>query len=207
IMKSNTGNGRPTIRSLASLILVLSGIVVIVTSIVLLTGPPTHVAQFSDWKLVGLTKCQWNAVHVMTGLLFLVVSIFHVFLNWKPILSYVKCSGWRYSRLVAPVFVSFLITMYVGIGTLTGLPPMQQIIDWLRGTKIEYVRMYGVPPYGPAEKVSIKNLSGYMGWDLGQCIENMKKNGLKVGSTNQSVREIAENNGIPVGMVIESMRK
>jgi hypothetical protein len=206
-MKSNTGNGRPTIRSLASLILVLSGIVVIVTSIVLLTGPPTHVAQFSDWKLVGLTKCQWNAVHVMTGLLFLVVSIVHVFLNWKPILSYLKCSGWRYSRFSAPVFVSFLITMYVGVGALIGLPPMRQIINWLRITKVEYVRLYGVPPYGPAEKASIKDLSSYMGWDLGQCVENMKESSLKVGSADQSVRDIAENNGIPVGMVIEHMRK
>ncbi len=40
-----------------------------------------------------------------------------------------------------------------------------------------------------------------------ECIENMKENGLRVGSTDQSVREIAENNGIPVGMVIEGMRK
>lgn len=206
-MKRNTGKWEPIIRPLASLTLVLSGIVVIMTSIILLIGPPTHVAQFSDWRLAGLAKCQWNAVHVMTGLLFLAVSILHVFLNWKAMLGYLKFSGWRYGRLAAPVFLSLLITTYVVLGALIGLPPMRQIIHGLRVTKIEYVRLYGVPPYGPAEKTSIRNLSGYMGWDLGKCVENMKKNGLKVGSVDQSIREIAENNGIPVGMVLERMRR
>jgi hypothetical protein len=136
-----------------------------------------------------------------------VASILHVLLNWKAILAYLKCSGWLNTRFAAPVFLSFLITMYVGVGALIGLPPMCGIIHWLRATKVEYVRLYGVPPFGPAEKVSIENLSGYMGWDVGQCVRNLKKNGLRVGLADQSVREIADNNGIPVGMVVESMRR
>jgi hypothetical protein len=61
-MKPNMGKARPSIRSLTSLTLVLSGIVVIVSSIVLLAGPPTHVAAFSDWKL-GLPSA--NGTHCM----------------------------------------------------------------------------------------------------------------------------------------------
>lgn len=197
---------KPGMRSCVSLTLTLSGIAVLLTSLVLLIGPPTHVAHFSGWQFSGLNKCQWNAVHVMTGLLFLVVSLFHLFLNWRPVLSYFRFSGWPHARWATPFLLSCLLTLYVGAGALTGLPPMQQLITWLRTTKAGYVRIYGVPPYGAAEKASLRHIAGYMGWHLETCLENMKKNGLSLASADQPFREIAAHNGISPERLMESMR-
>jgi len=197
---------KPSMRSFVSLTLTLSGIAVLLTSLVLLIGPPTHVAHFSAWQFSGLSKCQWNAVHVMTGLLFLLFSLFHVFLNWRPVLAYFRFSGWSHARWATPFLLSCLLTLYVGVGALTGLPPMQQLISWLRVSKTEYVRMYGVPPYGVAENASLRSIAGYMGWNLDVCLENMKKNGVSLNSVHQSFREVAEENGISAEALVESMR-
>jgi hypothetical protein len=145
-------------RRTTSLILFISGIIVFITSLVLYIGPPTHVAHFSDWRMAGLSKCQWNAVHIMTGLLFIITLFFHVYFNWKMVLAYLKNRKSRIILFTKPFTLSLIITAYVCTGTLLDLPPMGQIIQWIRSVKIGHVQTYGAPPYGQAEYASLKNI-------------------------------------------------
>jgi hypothetical protein len=110
--------------------------------------------------------------------------------------------------LVTKAFgISFVITAYVGAGTLFGLPPMKQVLQLAKTIKIQYVKTYGSPPYGRAELYPLKKIAGYMGWDIKKSLASLRKNGIRVESANQSIRDISQNNGISTSTVFENMRK
>lgn len=194
------------LRDAISLTLLLSGVVVLVTSIVLYCGPPTHVAHFSDWRVMGLTKCQWNAIHIVIGLLFMIVMLFHVYLNRKPIFMYLGNSNKKPILFTKAFVLSLAITLYVSVGTLAGLPPMKQLIDFVRIVKVKHVRRYEVPPYGGAEQSSLRDMSAYMGWDNEESAAALRKKGFELESPEQSIKEIAEINGVTVSAVVEGMK-
>ena len=78
------------LRRITSLTALLSAVFILLTSVVLYVVPQGRVAYWADWRLGGLTKTQWTNLHINLGVLFLLAVVLHVYLNWKPILSYLK---------------------------------------------------------------------------------------------------------------------
>jgi hypothetical protein len=180
--------------------------VLFITSLVLYVGPPTHVAHFSDWLAAGLTKCQWNALHIISGLLFIITMFFHIYFNSKTMLSYLKDKKRRMVLFTRPFMVSLFLTAYVCAGSILELPPMGQIIQWIRSVKLSHVQKYGTPPYGQAEQASLKSIAEYMGWDVNKCLAALLQKGFSVESAEQSIKSIGEENGLSTGAVLENMR-
>ena len=199
-------SSKNTFKKITSLTLFLSGIVLFINSLVICIGPPTHVAHFSDWRVLGLTKCQWNAIHIMSGMLFIIAMFFHIYFNWKTMISYMKNKKNKSLFSTRAFIVSFLLTAYVCTGAVLELPPMGQFINWLRSVKISYVQKYGAPPYGGAEAAPLKIIAGYMGWNPDKCIETLRQKGFIVESLDQSIKSIGENNNLSTGAVLENMR-
>lgn len=195
------------IRKTVSLTLCLSGICVIVTSIVLFVGPPTHVGHFSDWRMLGLSKCQWNVLHIMTGLLFVLAIPLHIYYNWKPVIAYLKNSQRKFVLLTRPFVISLLITAYICVGSLQNWPPMDLIINGVKTIKIAHVRKYGTPPFGPAEKAPLRSIIMYMGWDVDESINALRREGFVVDPANHTLQQAAHINNISTADVLEIMKK
>ena len=70
--------------------LVWSLIVLTLNSIVLYVVPEGRISNWAVWKFWGLTKHDWSAQHTTVGFLFLFAGIVHIYLNWKPIMNYMK---------------------------------------------------------------------------------------------------------------------
>lgn len=66
----------PLLRKTVSIVLLFTGIVMIISSVVIFIAPPNHVAYFSDWELWNLKRDQWNSDHVNIGNLFILFSSF-----------------------------------------------------------------------------------------------------------------------------------
>lgn len=47
-------------------------------------------AYWAGWTFFGLSKDQYNAVHTTLMVLFLAARIWHIILNWRPIVGYLK---------------------------------------------------------------------------------------------------------------------
>lgn len=195
------------IRKTVSLILCWSGIYVIITSVILYIGPPTHVGHFSDWRMLSLSKCQWNALHVTTGFLFSMAMIFHVFYNWRPIINYLKNTKKEFVVLTKPFILSLSITLYISIGTILNWTPMDHIIKWSKANKIAHVRNIGTPPFGPAEDAPLESIIMYMGWDVDSSITALHDEELYIDSPKISLKRIAHDNNISTGIVIDIMKK
>src|SRR6056297_2992323 len=77
-------------RRITSLTALISFVLLILTSLVLYIVPSGRVAYWAGWKLWGLSKEDWGAVHINLGLLLLLSMILHIYYNWTPLTSYMK---------------------------------------------------------------------------------------------------------------------
>ena len=77
-------------RRITSLTALIAFIMVIITFLVLYIVPQGRIANWADWRLIGLSKDQWGAIHTNMGTLFLIAIGFHIYFNWTPIKTYFK---------------------------------------------------------------------------------------------------------------------
>jgi hypothetical protein len=193
------------LRKTVSLILAFSGVFVLVTSVVLYIEPEGRVAYWADWKLLGLDKPQWGDLHVTTGFLFLVALILHVWLNWRPILSYMKNKARELTGVNAANLTALAVTLFVSIGTLFGLPPMRQVIELGAAIKDSHVETYGNPPYGHAELSTLERFAAFMKMDPEKALTALREKGFKAESAKMTLRDMADANGVTPKALYDAM--
>jgi len=120
-------------RALTSVLIAASFVILVFSGIVLFVSPPGRVANWTDWSIFQLTKKDWAAVHIWFSTLFLVVTLVHLFFNWRPLVGYFKDRmtrrvGFRWEWLVA-----LAICGGVYAGTRLGVPPFSTLAN--RGSK------------------------------------------------------------------------
>jgi len=194
------------LRKITSLTSLLSLIVTLITSVVLYVVPQGRVAYWADWHLMGLSKEQWGDIHLTVGTLFLVMLFIHVWLNWKPIMAYMKNHAREMVIMTKPMVVSVLITTFVTIGTLFGLPPMQQVIDLGASIKDAAVETYGNPPYGHAELSPLKKYCGFLVFDCNEALAALKKDGYGDITLQSKIVDIAASKGVSPQQVLNDIR-
>lgn len=182
------------LKKMISLLAMLSFLVTVLTSVILFIVPQGRVAYWANWTLFGLSKEEWGAIHINVGFLFLFTLIFHIYFNWKPILSYLKNKGRKVIFFTKEFNIALLITAGVVFGTYWNIPPLSSIIELGDHIKDNAAETYGEPPYGHAELSSLKTFSKKMGMDLKKVMFQLKQKGIQINSEQQTLKVIAVNN-------------
>ncbi len=177
-------------RKTVSMTALASFAVLLLTSVVLYFEPHGRVAYWGDWRFLGLTKESWDQVHLTTGVLFLASIGLHVWLNWKPLLSAMRNRA-RQLRFTPPVVLALVLTLFVAVGTLLGLPPMKQVLDFSAWLKESHVATYGNPPYGHAELSTLADFTRAVGLDADACLAALEAEGIQA-RPDQTLLDIAE---------------
>lgn len=147
------------IRRVVSLISALSFIVIIVTSVVLYIVPKGRATCWANWHLWGLTKEQWGGIHINVGILFILSLGFHIYYNWKPMMTYLKDNA-RHLKIFTKEFnLALVIILVFIVGTYIQIPPFSSILEIRGGIKGTYAQKHGEPTYGHAELSSLKTFS------------------------------------------------
>ncbi|SDN66146.1 protein of unknown function [Desulfonauticus submarinus] len=191
------------VRRLISLLSLLSFGLLLVTSIVLYIVPHGRVAYWVDWTLWGLSKTQWQNLHINLGFLFLLSVFFHLYYNWNSITHYFKNKLNRLIIFTKEFNVALLIILLVSGGTYFMVPPFSTIIDFSEVIKEKASLKYGNPPYGHAELSSLKVLCQRLGLDLKQVLNNLKKRNIKFSGPQDTILEIARINNLTPKQVYE----
>lgn len=195
------------LRKITSLTSFLSLIITLITSVVLYIVPQGRVAYWADWHLMGLSKEQWGDIHITVGTLFLVMLFIHLWLNWKPITAYMKNQAREMVVMTKPMIISVAITLFVGVGTLFHLPPMQQVLDLGASIKDAAVETYGNPPYGHAELSPLKKFCGFLGFDANEALAALKERGYGEEITLETeIKDIARTKGVSPQQVLDDIR-
>ena len=193
-------------RKITSLTALWSFILLILTSVILYIVPAGRVAYWADWRLWGLSKTQWGELHINLGVLFLAAIGLHLYLNWRPVVAYMKNNRKQLTIFNKNFNIALAVTAVVMLGTYLRLPPFSTIINAGNTIKDVAAEKYGEPPYGHAELSSLKTLSDRMGWDFGQSLERLKKSGYTVDDPRQSVLEVAAKHRVSPRQVFLAMQ-
>ncbi len=194
------------LRKIVSLTAALSFLGLVLTSIVLYIVPQGRVAYWAGWKLWGLSKTQWTNLHINIGVLFILAALWHIYYNWKPMISYLKDAS-KKLRLFTPNFnIALVVVCVVILGTFFEIPPMSTVIEIGDRITQQANRKYGEPPYGHAELSSLKVFCKRVDLDLNSCMERLRKKGIKLEGEWQTIRDISRLNGMTPQALYELMK-
>lgn len=193
-------------KKIASLTAMVSFLFLVVNSIVLYIVPHGRVARWADWRLWGLSREQWEAQHTIVGLLFLLTIFLHAYFNWKPLVAYLKNKARQFRLFTKEFNIALLVTLVFIIGSYFPVPPFSWVLNLSATIKDSAAIKYGDPPYGQAEKSTLKEFARRMGYDPAESAERLKNAGLRVESEEQTLQEIARMNGTSPQQVYLTMK-
>jgi len=179
------------LRKITSMTMIWSLIVLTFNSIVLYVVPEGRIANWAVWKFWGLTKHDWSAQHTTVGFLFLFAGILHIYLNWKPIMNYMKNKAKQFRLFTGASTVGFLLTAIFVIGTYYHVPPIITIVDFSEQIKEGAASTYGDPPYGQAQSSSLQGFTSRMGLDLTKSKALLAAAGIEVVNDKVMIQDIA----------------
>jgi hypothetical protein len=164
------------------------------------------VAYWADWRLWGLTKEQWGSIHINIGLLFLLSIFWHIYYNWKALLTYLKNKA-RQLRLLTPEFnAALVLTVIFAVGTYFELAPFSWVLAFNDHLKDRAAAKYGEPPYGHAELSTLKAFASKAGLDLAGSLQRLKQANVVYENENQSLKDIARINDLSPQQIFLAMR-
>ncbi len=182
-------------KKITSLSLGLSFLIMSYTGIMLFLTPHGRVAYWSDWHLLGLTKTQYAELHTTSMLTFLFFGVWHIYYNWKPIVSYLKDANKKISFTKREFVIALLINLFFVAGTFYPVHPMKAFLQMGDKIKESWAKEYGEPPYGHAEETKLRVFCQKLDIDLVQAKEILKKNNI-LFKEDESLLSISKNNNM-----------
>jgi hypothetical protein len=162
-------------RAFLSVNLVLSLAVLILSSVVLYIVPPGRDAYWTGWRLWGLDKDQWGALHTVGGLGFLVFGLLHLTIyNWRAFWGYVRSRARKHLNRKAELAAALVLNVLIFVFCVANWFPVSTIMNWGASLKDSWVssELRSPLPHGEAEKLSI--LAERLDIDLPAALKELK---------------------------------
>lgn len=189
---ATSDNRRFNWRAFVSIAAAVSFLGMCVTGVILFVVPPGRIANWTGWKIFGLTKHQWIGLHIWLSAVFMVVAIVHIYLNWRPLVSYLKNRASQSFAFRVEWVTAVLICGLITIGTLAEIRPFSSLLAWNEAIKHSWDDSGRRAPVPHAELLTLAELANQVdGVNLESVIENLKAKGVKVESPESVVGDLA----------------
>ena len=195
-------------RVFISLGLFIALFMMLVSGVILYISPPGRVANWTDWRLIGLTKTGWRNQHLIFGFAFILLSFFHLFLvNWKAFFSYLKIKTSEGIKRPTEFLAIIVLSSFFGVGTYYGFEPFLAIIQFGNRISSSWEGQEKKAPIPHAELMTLIELSQQpgMGGDPEALKTKLEKAGVKVTSSKETLAAIAEANSMAAEHVYEML--
>ncbi|MBP6497401.1 MAG: DUF4405 domain-containing protein [Campylobacteraceae bacterium] len=184
-----------SLRRFTSLTITFSFLIMSYTGIILFLAPKGRVANWTNWEILGLDKTQYTNLHVTFMVLFLMGMIFHIYLNWSPLMCYLKNRAREFSLLTKEFIFALAINVIFVVGTLYYWAPFEQFLDFQDDIKAGWEKKVVKAPYGHAELSTIEEFAQKTGKDATVIIEQLKAKHLNGVSLDKTIEKVAKENG------------
>ena len=183
-------------KAFVSIGLFYSFFVIFLTGLALYIAPPGRIAHWQEWKFLGFTKENWEAIHVIFSFSFVILSVLHLFfLNWRVFWFYIKKKAVSGVNKKREFYISSVIVAVFFIGTYFSVPPFGSIMNLSENIKESWEDTSSQPPVPHAEQLNLPELAELVdGFSLNQIIRIFDDNDIKYDSIQQTMEVIAEIN-------------
>ncbi len=173
----------------------LSFIVLAISSGVLYFIPDRKVASWDNWTFLYLDKQQWDNLHINLGILFLVLIVWHIYFNWKPLTSYLKVK--KELKIFTKEFnVSLLLVALFSAGTISMTLPFSFLVNIGNGVKAMNAKDDANPPFGYAEYATLEDFCTLTALDTETSIKRLQAKDIMISSSKETLKAIAVANNI-----------
>jgi uncharacterized membrane protein YgcG len=178
----------------------------VLSGAILFLSPPGRIANWTDWNIAGLAKQEWAALHVSFSAVFLIVAAFHVFFNWRPLVSYFKDRvtrrlGWRREWVSAVV-----VAGVVGWTAVADLPPFGWLVAAGERLKQRWDRPAARAPIPHAELLTLGELAARANVEPATAAQRLDRAGIRGHSPGIVVEEVAKANRVPAQRIYEILQ-
>ena len=178
-------------RGFVSFTLTLSFIILSLSGIVLYIMPHGRVAYWINWKIAGLSKDNWDAVHTIIGFVFMFTAAVHFYLNWKTFLNYIKSKVQKGIQLKKELAVSVIFIAIIIVGTLWDIPPFSTVMDVGESIKESWGNNSERAPIPHAELMTLDNFIENFGLSREKVVNNLESYGIEIENTDETLQSIA----------------
>ncbi len=193
-------------RAFTAMMMLWSFILETVSGIVLYIVPPGRVANWTDWKLWGLSKHGWAAMHTILGYICLIFAILHIYFNWKPITNYIRRKVRSGLRMRAEMTISLVVTLIITVLTIASIPPFSSVMDLGESLKNSWEESENEPFISHAELLTLQEFSRQVEIPLEESLAILRAKGIEVDDPTAEVADIAEKNGLSPAQIYAFLR-
>lgn len=184
-------------RAFISVTTALSFVAMSITGVVLFVTPPGRIAHWTGWRIWALTKDQWAGLHIWFSLIFMIVAVLHLYLNWRAFLSYFRTRIHRAFALRAEWAAALLLCGVVGWATLAEVKPFSSLLTWNEAIKHSWDTAAAQAPIPHAELMTLNELAERRPeLDAASMVRNLQAAGIEVESPDVVVSDLARRAGM-----------
>lgn len=192
-------------RSFTSLYLTWTGLIIVVSGLILYIAPPGRIANWTRIPILGLEKYQWQALHTIFTFLLVIAAGFHIWYNWKPLIAYLRTRIQQKIKLRKEMWASVLVTLLLIVLILLRVPPFTTVINFGESVKDGWTTTQNNPPVPHAEDMSLDKLSELLNKQPSDLLTALKTHGIEA-EKDQLVKEIADQNNTTPSELFEKMK-
>ncbi len=178
-------------RGWTTFVVTLSFVIDTVSGIILYIAPPGRVAHWTNWKIWGLTKDQWAAVHTIFGFVLLVIVALHLYYNWKIFIAFLWNTMKKALHLKRELALSIAVCLVLFLGSIWSIPPFGTIMDIGEKFKESWEQSRVKPPVAHAELLSLADFAGSIQVPVEQITKILTSKGYSTEGAHQTIRDIA----------------
>ena len=190
-------------RSFVSYFSLYLFLILFISGVVLFLAPKGRYANWVGWTLLGLTKGQWEAVHTISGYIFVIVMIFHLKYNFNALKAYVYSRTKKALNRKWELILATLLTLLVVVGTIKEFPAPKLIMDTGEKLKYSWEEEGYTPPVPHMELLTLKEIAEEIHRDTAWISRVLRTRGIKFESLDDTLKNIAEENDMTPNAIYE----
>ncbi|NLX13636.1 MAG: DUF4405 domain-containing protein [Phycisphaerales bacterium] len=180
-----------TTRGLVSLLLLLQTVILMVSGVMRYINPRCRDANWMDWRVLALNKDQWASLHAISGLVVVILAVFHLAYNWRPLLGYLRRKTGAVARYGRELAAAGLLSMVLLGLAIADLPPANLLHDLSDRFKDAYAASIERAPWPHTEDFEVERVCRRLGIPIEQALASLEKAGMPARDSSQTLTEIA----------------
>jgi len=193
-------------RGWTTFVVTISFIVDTLSGIILYIAPPGRIANWTNWKIWGLTKEQWGAVHTIFGYVLLLIVVAHLYFNWRLFVSFLWNKARKVLNLKWELALSIVVCLVIFLGSVWNISPFSTIMGIGEHFKQGWEQSEARVPLAHAELLTLNDFAESIKVPVEQITEILKSRGYTVADIHQTVGEIAKANNISPNKLYENIK-
>jgi len=190
-------------RAFVSLLTALGFGMAVLSGVLLFIAPSGRGVRWM-WTLLGLNRHQWEEMHIWFCLLFAVAGTFHLSLNWRPMLHYLKIVGSKTYGFRFEWLAVLAISAVVFAGTYYQWKPFAALLEFrqqIQGRRQAPAPDVIVRPDGAKQnragigQMTLMEYCAQTGLEPSEAVQTLQKKGVPI-RPEMTMRQIAELTGV-----------